>query len=317
VPSEEPELSIGVIENIKAELDQCNTKNNKKQRLSVKVNNFEQAKLCIELGVDRVYIPCEVFLPDTFLTEAQLEELKRIKGNTKLYLDLPQMTDELWFDRLDQYLDKHGSLFDGLMVSNLGAVRKYAGKYPMIANYNMNLYNHKSIEFYHKLGVSEFTPSIECKSNELAALLGTVDKPMELMAHGPIKVMYLDHNLYDYTKVLEPIEKADNKHVDNSILVMMTDKGENPVYIDQTEKNHLYSNKELCFLPLLDSLNFESLAGIRIEGQTYKTDELKYVVEIYKKALADKTKCMDLFSDMKSSRAGFTLGALSYKYSKE
>lgn len=317
VPSEEPELSDSVIENVKAELNVNMDKKVGSRKLSVKVNNFEQARLILEMGVDRVYLPCEVLLPDTFMTSEQLQQLAAIKGSAELYLNLPQMTDELWLERIDQYLEKHGSLFDGLMVSNLGAVRKYAGKYPIIADYNMNLYNHKAAELYGELGVNQFTPSIECKSNELAALLSTVQKPMELIVHGPLKVMYLDLNLYDNTKALDPIEKTDNKYVDNSILVLMSDKGENPVYIDQTEKNHLYTNKELCFLPLLGSLSFDNLMSLRIEGQTYKTNELKYVIQVYKQAMSDTSKCMDLFKTMKSSRAGFTLGALSYKYSKE
>jgi putative protease len=265
------------------------------------------------MGVDRVYIPCEVFLPDTFMTVEQLQQLKNAKGNTQLYLDLPQMTNELWFDQLDQYLCKYGSLFDGLMVSNLGAVRKYAGKYPLIANYNMNLYNHKAVEFYHKLGVSEFTPSIECKSNELSALLNNADKPIELIAHGPVKVMYLDHNLYENTSVFKPIEQGNNKYVDNSVLVLMTDKGENPVYIDQNLRNHLFTSKELCLLPIIENLNFDKQINLRIEAQTYSLDELKNLVEIYQSAIADKSKCKDLFSDIKSLRAGFTLGALSFK----
>ena len=100
--------------------------------LSVKVNNYEQAKLCIEMGVDRVYLPCEVFAPDTFITLAQLQDLVSTKNQTDIYLDLPQMMNEQQFEDDGSIFRKTWSFFDGLLVSNLGAVKKYADKYPLI-----------------------------------------------------------------------------------------------------------------------------------------------------------------------------------------
>jgi putative protease len=93
----------------------------------------------------------------------------------------------------------------------------------------------------------------------------------------------------------------------------MTDKGENPVYIDQNEKNHLFTSKELCLLPILEALNFDKPVSFRIEGQTYTLDELKTVIEIYQRAIEAPTKCKALYKELSSFRAGFTLGALSFK----
>jgi putative protease len=95
---------------------------------------------------------------------------------------------------------------------------------------------------------------------------------------------------------------------------MLHDKGENPVYIDQNGKNHLFTSKELCLLPILSHLSFDKPVSFRIEGQTYSLKELKYVIDVYQKAIQNKSKCMDLFEEMESCRAGFTLGALSYRF---
>ncbi|MFZ5969698.1 MAG: U32 family peptidase [Bacillota bacterium] len=316
-PTEEPELTDPVINRVQAELKKYSHKSVSKHKLSVKVNNYDQAKLCIELGVDRIYLPCEVLLPDQVLTLEQLQHLKSMKDTAELYLDLPQMMDEMLFDRIDHYLNKHGSLFDGLLVSNLGAVKKYGHQYPLAADYNVNIYNHKAMEFYENLGVREFTLSIESKIDELIQLINLSQKPLELIVHGPLRVMYLDHNLYENTKALEPLERSNNRYVDNRILVLMTDQGENPVYMDQNMKNHLFTSKELCLLPILGDLDFEKAVNFRIEGQTYTPDELKSIIEVYQKAIAKPSTCRDLFLDMKSSRAGFTLGSLSYKFNIE
>jgi U32 family peptidase len=312
-PTEEPAIIDNSINELTSELNNYSNKLSSKHNLSVKVNNYDQAKLCIELGVDRIYLPCEVLLPDVFITLEQLKNLVNIKNNTDIYLDLPQMMNELQFDMIDHYLEKYGYLFNGLLVSNLGAIKKYAHKYPIVTNYNLNIYNHKALKFYKNLGVSESTVSLEIKRDELAQFISLSETPLELIVHGPLRVMYLDHNLYENINAFKPIGSEDNKYVDNSILVLKTDKGENPVYIDQSLKNHLFTCKELCLLPILENLNFDKLISLRIEGQTYSLDELKSIIEVYKIAIADNSKCKDLYLTIKSSKAGFTLGALSFK----
>lgn len=315
-PTEEPAITEKTMNNVVDELNRYSTHATSKHPLSVKVNNYEQAKLCIELGVDRIYLPSEVFAPDTFITLDQLKYLITQKKHTSIYLDLPQMMNEQQFEMIDQYIEKHGHLFDGLLVSNLGAVKKYAHKYPVITNYNVNTYNHKSLEFYRNLGVNESTVSIEIKHNELAKFLAMAETPLELIVHGPLKVMYLDLNLYDNTNKFEAIEQSDNKYVPNDVLVLMTDKGENPVYIDQNLKNHLYTSKEVCLLPILEHLNFDNPTRFRIEGQTYTLDELKEVIKVYQIAIEDPLKSKELFSNLESTRAGFTFGSLSFKYTE-
>lgn len=313
VPTEELEMTDRLIGELKHEISKFSSNKPSTHNISVKVNNFEQAKLCIELEVDRIYLPCEVFLPDRFISLEELKSLNTSKNNTKIYLDLPQNMDELQADIVDQYLQSYGYLFDGLLVSNLGAARKYANKYPVIANFNMNIYNYKAVEFFKNLGIKEATVSIETKRNELGSFISNSELPLELIIHGPLKVMYLDYNLYENTKALQPREKAENNYVDNNILVMMTDKGENPVYIDQNNRNHLLTSKELCLLPVINDLNFNKPLSFRVEGQTYKLEELKHIIETYKKALDNTAGQEGLFSELNSFRAGFTLGALSFK----
>jgi putative protease len=125
--------------------------------------------------------------------------------------------------------------------------------------------------------------------------------------------MYLDHNLYDNTKVFKKIGEEDNKYVDNKILVLKTDKGENPVYIDKYGKNHLFTSKEFCLLPILENLNYDVPVNLRIEGETYNLDELENIIKLYQIGISDPSKCKDLFSNLESVRSGFTLGALTFK----
>lgn len=313
VPAEEPDVTQALLATAQTELTN-NSNTTMRQKLSVKVNNYQQGLLCIEMKVDRIYLASDVLQPDTFMTLEQLKHLDSMKGDTEIFLALPQMMDELQFDIIDHYLHIHGHLFDGILATNLGAIKKYSDTYKVIADYNLNIYNHKAVEFYKGIGVKQFTVSIEAKINELAKFLTSAKESIELMVQGPIRVMYLDHNLFDNLKAIQPTEAADNKYVNNNVLVLLHEKGENPVYIDQNNKNHLFTTKELCLLPILEHLSHSMLTSLRIEGQTYSPEELKYIIEVYQMATADKTSCSKLYQEMKPCRAGFTLGALSYKF---
>lgn len=316
-PTEEPILNEDIVTKVVDELTSYPEKVTTKQPLSVTVNNYEQAKLCIELGVERIYLPVEVYAPDTFMTANQLEDLVKNKKQTDIYLHLPQMMNEQQFEMIEHYLEKNGHLFDGILATNIGAVKKYASKYPVVSDYSLNVYNHKALEFLRDMGVKESTVSIECKQNELTKLLSMAETPVELIVHGPLKMMYLDLNLYDNTEAFPVSGTEDNQHVSNDVLVVKHEKGENPVYIDQFKKNHLYSAKEYCLLPILEHLDFNKPISFRIEGQTYTTDELRTIIGVYQAAIEDKSKCKELFAGLSSVRAGYTMGSLSFKYTEK
>ncbi|MCD8510130.1 MAG: U32 family peptidase [Bacillus sp. (in: Bacteria)] len=311
-PTEEPEVSEELVTEIMNELKAPAITEKHDNKLSVKVNNFEQAKLCIELNVDRVYLPIEVYAPDSVLTVDELKYLVTNKKDTEIFLDLPQMMTEIQFEMIDQYLALYGDLLDGLLVSNLGAVRKYGSTYRLIANFNMNIYNQKSQVLYKQLGVDEFTVSIEMKKQELANYLAKTEEPLEIIVHGPLRVMYLDLDLYENTSAFEAVDNKDNLFIDNSTLVLMTDKGENPVYIDQFKKNHLYTAKELCLMPIINNLAANSQLNFRIEGQTYSISQLQEIILAYQSAIENKAKVNAINPELRTVRAGYTLGALSF-----
>jgi putative protease len=316
-PTEEPSFNEETLAKVVDEFKSYPEKTPSIQPLSVTVNSYEQAKACIELGVERIYLPVEVYAPNTFMTAEQLEDLVRNKKQTDLYLHLPQMMNEQQFEMIDHYLERNGHLFDGLLATNIGAINRYADKYPVVSDFSVNVYNHKALEFLRGLGVKESTLSIECKQNELPKLLSMAETPVELIVHGPLKMMYLDLNLYDNTDAFTVSGSEDNQYVSNDILVLKHEKGENPVYIDQFQKNHLFSAKEFCLLPILDQLDFNKPISFRIEGQTYTTDELKTIIKVYQAAIKDKSTCKELFSKLPSVRAGYTMGSLSFKYTEK
>jgi putative protease len=318
-PTEERELSdkrVAVIRETLAEVGEEKgtvQENHAAPGVSVHVNNVAQAKAALEAGADHLYLSGDVFEPDRPFTKQDVKELAAVKGNAKLYLCLPRMMTELHFEMYDGLLSGERLPIDGVMVTNLGAIRKFADKgYPLVGDFNLNVYNQLAAEFYREQGVSRLTASMELPLKELAALLAHAPGPLEAIVHGTPAIMYMEHDLYENAEVFQAIGEEDNHFVDNSILVLKTDKGENPVYRDVHGRNHLMLAKELCLLPAVKELLAAGLSVFRIEGATYRPEQLAEIVRTYKAALADPTTAGSLFAAMKPVYAGYTLGALQF-----
>ena len=70
--------------------------------------------------------------------------------------------------------------------------------------------------------------------------------------------------------------------------------------------------KELCYLPFLKELNDIGVNNFRIEACHYDTIKLEKILNTYKEAISDLSRCEELFHTLEPSDAGFTLGAFQF-----
>ncbi|NGM84421.1 U32 family peptidase [Paenibacillus sp. 7124] len=316
-PTAERELSEERVEQLRerlaAEGNQDRARTN--PELAVRVNNMAQAKAALEAGVEHLYLSGDVFEPDRPFTKRDVMELGSIKGKTKLILGLPRMMTELHFDQYDQLLI-HGERLpiDGLLVTNLGAIRRYNGTgYPLIGDASLNIYNTLSAGLYAGLGLKRISVSPEMTLEHFAAFASRSDLPLEMVVHGSPALMYLEHDLYENTEVMEPIGEEDNRYVSNDVLVLMTDKGENPVYRDQHGRCHLLFSKELCYLPVLSELYAAGISCFRIEGATYTPEQLSAILNAYRNAISGISGTGEEAAEsLEPVYAGYTLGSLQF-----
>ncbi|AJS61049.1 peptidase U32 family protein [Paenibacillus sp. IHBB 10380] len=312
-PTAERALTGERVLELQQRLLQVDRNEHARAELAVRVNNMDQARMVIEEGADHLYLSGDVFLPDVPFTKKDIAELSGIKGQTKLYLGLPRMMTELHFEQYSELLSKEPLGIDGILVTSIGAIHAFADKgYAMIGDVSLNIYNHLSAEMYANLGVTRLTLSGEMTAEHFAGLLQHTKVPLEAVVHGTPTVMYMDHDLYENTELLEPVAEEDNQYVDNSVLVLMTDKGENPVYRDQNGRNHLTSAKELCYLPMVTDLAEAGLSCLRIEGATYAVNDLRTIIRAYKSAMEGQSSAGEQFEQLQPVYAGYTLGALQF-----
>ncbi|GEM_PF-76897 len=283
-------------------------------KLTVRVNNMAQARAALEAGVDELFLSGDVLLPDIAFGRKAIAELAAIKGGTRLVLATPRMMNEIHFEQYDALLSGGVPGLDALLVTNIGAVRRFRRfGLPLIGDLSLNLYNHMAEEMYRELGVERLTASIEANLPDLAALLGRTKGELELTVHGTPVVMYMEHDLYENTEVYEPIAEESNRYVRDDVLVLVTDKGESPVYKDVYGRCHLTTAKEICMLPIVGELKKAGISHFRIEGSTYNPEHLKKLLAVYRMALDAPERASELAAELKPVFAGFTLGALAFR----
>ncbi len=312
-PVEEIKISRERIDEIK-DLLKMNNPITHKPILSVKVNSYSQAKVAIEEGVDVIYLSGEVFKPNLPFSKAEILRLTKDKKATKIYLGLPRMMLEEDFSKYNHLLMETNLGLDGLVVTNLGAIHKYkALDLQLIGDYSLNIYNHSAASFYKKQGLSIATLSVETPLLDAKEAITKSPLPIEVIVHGSPVVMYMDHDLYENTKVLESTARGDNSHVNNGVLVLVDEKSqEHPVYLDNHGRNHMTLSKELCYLPFLKELNDIGVNHFRIEACHYDIPTLRRILSIYREALNDLSNCEYLFQSLDTSNARFTLGAFQF-----
>jgi len=179
--------------------------------------------------------------------------LTKDKKSTKIYLGFPRMMFEADFSKYNQLLKENDLGLDGLIVTNLGAIHKYKSLgLELIGDYSLNIYNDKAASFYEKQGLSIATLSLETPLLDAKNIISKSTVPIEIIVHGSPTVMYMDHDLYENTKVSESTKRENNTYVDNEVLVLVDEKKhEHPVYLDNYGRNHMTFYKDLCYLPFL------------------------------------------------------------------
>ncbi|BFK80800.1 hypothetical protein I3900191A7_09450 [Clostridium baratii] len=285
-----------------------------KPSLSVKVNSYEAAMIAIEEGVNRVYLSGDVFEPNMQFSKKEILSITENKKNSKIYLGMPRMMSEEDFSKYEHLLRNNDLNLDGLLVTNLGAINRFKDLgLELIGDYSLNIYNSISAEFYKEQGVNLAALSCESSAKNTREALLTSNVPLEIIAQGSPVVMYMHHDLYENTKVLNPSDKGKRKYNDKGVLILVDDKGnEHPIYRDNTGKNHMLLSKELCYMPILEDLAKLNVEGFRIEGCHYNNETLRFVISKYKEALDNLDKCQEIFNDFNYDNLGFTLGAMQF-----
>lgn len=254
--------------------------------LAVRVADRAALTAACQQGADIAYIGGEAFRPAKPWTLNDIAEaIKEAAAyNTRIIVTTPRVTTERECGELEQFIKAVDQLKPaGLMVSNIGMVRLACQltSIPLEADFSFNIFNHLSVQFLQSLGITKATISLEATQEQIAALIHNSSLPLELIVHGPLEAMVLDHCV---PRAALGLEYGCVDYCQSNQYALEDTAGErHPIKIDQYCRNHLLFAKDLCLLPYLHSL--PGISRYRIEGQHYGAEQVGMITAIYRQEL--------------------------------
>lgn len=310
-PTEEPEITDHLVDAIAHKINGYlanHTIHAPTKYISVKVGNMEQGMMAIEKGVNTIYLSGDIYRPHPPFTKADIQYLTQHKGNSRIILGLPKMMGDLDMLNYKNLLDAIAKDLDGVLITHLGSLPACSSYgLPLIGDYSLNIYNHKAAAYYKGLGLAQYTVSIESNLSDILHTSTHSTLPSEIIVHGQPCVMYMEHDLFANTKPSTDNGDEDTYYIEDTVLHLVTPAGEYPVYKDQYERCHMLPSKEICLYPILPSLEPLNIMSYRIEGMSYTTKQLAYLIDVYQQALHHET-----INNLQHFSEGHTLGALSH-----
>ncbi len=271
----------------------------KTPKLSVRVNDLEQAYLAIASGADRIYLSMEPLKAVALPTRDDILRLVKNKHHCDIYLALPRMASDTLMSQYIHYFEHDDMGIDGVLLSHFGWLHALkAFSFKKIVDYTQNLYNLTAHDYCLSQGAHEVTASIEFKQEAFQSYLSKKRETHEVIVHGLPTVMYMDQCLFE--------NLSDSS---THTLQLLDEKGvRHPVFKDIYGKNHFMLAKPICLLPIFDTLK-DHVATVRIEGSPYPNDVLKSLVTSYRALLDGNVSSHHLIEDF---IADCSLGALHF-----
>ncbi len=268
-------------------------------KLSIRVNNIQQAKVAIEEGIDRVYIAGDIYLPDLPISIEAIKALKAYSKSTEVYIGTPRMMTDLQIEHYGVWLEKLRPYIDGILVGNLGALSQFRSlKLPIVGDYSLNIYNPMAADFYKEEGIDQFIPSVELTAKDLKNMLQS-NHNLELIGLGRIVTMYFEH---DFHSALHASESEK--------LTLYNEAGAYDLYKDQHQRTHLLSQKTISLLPVLkEILDYNAVKMLRIEAQSSSIERIKSDIRQVKSVISNDLSQRTLYSEMGDQ---YTFGALIF-----
>ena len=143
--------------------------------------SFDYTKI---VNADRVYIPLKFFAIKKYLPK-----IHEIESVSNLYVYIPNIIKPNYKNLLLNNIENILSSFNikGFIISNISGFilfKDYIGKYDIIANYTMNIFNTHTVDELKKLGTTAITPSVELNKITLQQLCSKSCLPVELICYG-------------------------------------------------------------------------------------------------------------------------------------
>ena len=279
--------------------------------------DFKSAILCRDLGQLRVV--CELGVD---LAYADFHDVRQYKEAASICRsnDVPfglasvrmQKPGEMGLLRV---LERHSP--DLILARNLAALQHFQEcGIETIADFSLNVSNHRSAEWIRSLGASRVTASYDLNRDELVGLIDSVPSGwIETVIHQHMPMFHMEHCVY--CSVLSPgTNKTNCGRPCDTHLVALRDRvgAEHTLQADVACRNTLYNATPQSGAELVSDLLQRGVRWYRIELLEEESSQVRQIVDLYGKLLKRQITGQEVWKDLRAAnRVGVTRGTLESK----
>jgi putative protease len=260
-----------------------------KPHLSVRAATLEAVALAARQGADLIYVGGEEVNPAaTAWTFATLQAAVARAGQTPVVFATPRVTSRREVTDLARLLERLPETgVAGVMAANPGVLRlARATGLPVFADFGLNALNSETVSLLAEQGACLATGEPEASFRQLADLAQVAVLPFEVIAHGPLPAMILEHCVPAAILGDQTAHQPCPGFCRGRELALQDIHGQlRPLRCDQSCRNHLYLVNDVCILPYLDDFVRAGFSGLRIEGQLYEDAHVGRLVAAYRTRL--------------------------------
>lgn len=259
-----------------------------KPLLAVRVGDLDGLKEACRNGANIVYFGGDSFKPRKPWTLGQIKAAIETAASfgSKAIVMTPRVTMERECNELKPFLLELDKLKPaGVMAANLGVLRlaQQLTELPIYTDYTFNIFNSATADWLSANSAVQGAISLEATQEQICVLAKNSTLPLELIVHGPLEAMVMDHCIPSAVLGLSALNGNDSMLENTSFALLDTAGQRHPLLIDQYGRNHLFLAKDLCLLPMLSS--FAPLNRYRLECQHYDAPTTGTVTALYRQEL--------------------------------
>lgn len=257
--------------------------------------NLEKLRYAYQYGADAAYIGLSNFSlrarADNFHGEEQ-EEIRRIKGERKLYCALNVFFHQRDLRKLEEELELIGSYpFDAFIVTDIGVVPTLRSRFPdtpLHLSTQANCLNAAAARMYGDLGFSRIILGREVSLSEIREIRDALpDMELESFVHGAMCIAYSGRCLLSSYMVDRSGNQGDCAHScrwEYALLERKRPEESFPV-VQGENFTTILSSRDLKMIDHLQELMDAGVDSVKIEGRMKSVYYTAVVTRAYRKQI--------------------------------
>ena len=206
---------------------------------------------------------------------------------------------------------------DQILARNLAAIRFFQDEgIPTIADFSLNVANHRSAEWIRSLGVDRVTASYDLNRDQLSDLVRAVPSDwMEVVIHQHMPMFHMEHCVF--CAVISPGTNKTNcgRPCDRHVVQLRDRVGaEHTLQADVACRNTLYNAAPQSGAETVDELRQAGVNWFRIELLEQDTAQVHETIRVYQQLLGGQMSPREVWQILNATnRVGVTRGTLESK----